>query len=187
MRVKVNESIREDPGTTVEYAEAEEFVRLCAAEGALPGLRVDERLAQIKEEIAETGSYRHTQAELAYGARVAWRNSARCIGRLYGRSLRVRDRRHVDDAAGIAGECVTHLREATREGRIRPTLTVFARDGPAAPGPRIHNDQLIRYAGYRLEDGPVLGDPQYAGFTEAVQGLGWRGPERRVRSTCCRC
>ncbi|MFI5607910.1 nitric oxide synthase oxygenase [Amycolatopsis sp. NPDC051903] len=165
--------------TTVEYAEAEEFIRLCAAEGALPGLRVDDRLAQIKEEIAETGSYRHTQAELAYGARVAWRNSARCIGRLYWRSLRVRDCRHVRDAAGIAGECVTHLREATRQGRIRPTLTVFAPDGPAAPGPRIRNDQLIRYAGYRLEDGSVLGDPQYAGFTDTVRGLGWRAPERR--------
>ena len=39
------------------------------------------------------------QAELAFAARVAWRNSSRCIGRLYWRSLRVRDRRQVSSAA----------------------------------------------------------------------------------------
>src|ERR1700722_12498721 len=41
------------------------------------------------------GTYRHTAAELTFAAQVAWRNSARCIGRLYWRSLRVRDRRNV--------------------------------------------------------------------------------------------
>ncbi|MET7996081.1 nitric oxide synthase oxygenase [Amycolatopsis sp. NPDC005232] len=179
MRVNFDASLPPERMTTVEYGEAEEFIRLCHAEAAVPGLRVDERLAQIKEEIAETGSYRHTYAELAHGARVAWRNSARCIGRLYWRGLRVRDRRDVRDAAGVAAECVTHLHEATRGGRIRPTLTVFAPDSPTAPGPRIHNDQLIRYAGYRLEDGSVLGDPQYVEFTDTVRELGWHAPERR--------
>lgn len=164
----------------VQLAEAEEFVRLCHAEEAVPpGQRLGERLARIADEIAETGTYRHTPAELAYGARVAWRNSARCIGRLYWRSLRVRDRRHVRDAAGLAGECVAHLREATRGGRIRPTITVFAPDTPAGPGPRIHNAQLVRYAGYRLDDGSVLGDPRQVDFTRSVRELGWRGPERR--------
>lgn len=164
----------------VNSAEAEEFLNLMFEEGAAEqGTWLETRLAEVRAEIAETGTYRHTPAELAYGARVAWRNSARCIGRLYWNSLRVRDRRRVTDPADIAGECVAHLRQATRSGRIRPTITVFAPDTPEGPGPRIHNEQLIRYAGYRLEDGSVLGDPRYAGFTEQVRRLGWRPPERR--------
>ncbi|SFW84823.1 nitric oxide synthase oxygenase [Amycolatopsis australiensis] len=165
---------------SVDSAEAEEFLDRMFAEGAAEdGVCFETRLARVRAEIAETGTYRHTAAELAYGARVAWRNSARCIGRLYWRSLRVRDRRRVTGADAIAGECVAHLRQATRGGRIRPTITVFAPGTPAGPGPRIHNEQLIRYAGYRLEDGSVLGDPRYAEFTDHVRRLGWRPPERR--------
>ncbi|WP_410638999.1 nitric oxide synthase oxygenase [Amycolatopsis sp. lyj-346] len=165
---------------SVNSAAAEEFLDRMFAEGAAEeGQRFETRLAAVRAEIQETGTYRHTPAELAYGARVAWRNSARCIGRLYWRSLRIRDRRRVTDPAAIAGECVAHLRQATRVGRIRPTVTVFAPDTPATPGPRIHNEQLIRYAGYRFEDGSVLGDPRYAEFTEQVRRLGWRPPERR--------
>jgi len=165
---------------SVNSAEAEEFLDRMFAEGAAEeGARFETRLAEVRAEIQETGTYRHTPAELAYGARVAWRNSARCIGRLYWRSLRIRDRRRVTDPAAIAGECVAHLRQATRGGRIRSTITVFAPDTPGTPGPRIHNEQLIRYAGYRFEDGSVLGDPRYAEFTEQVRRLGWRPPERR--------
>lgn len=164
----------------VNSAEAEEFLDRMFAEGAAEAdARFETRLAEVRAEIAETGTYRHTPAELAFGARVAWRNSARCIGRLYWNSLRIRDRRRITGAAAIADECVAHLRQATRGGRIRPTITVFAPDTPAAPGPRIHNEQLIRYAGYRFEDGSVLGDPRHAEFTEWARRLGWRPPERR--------
>src|SRR5690348_9545647 len=64
----------------------------------------DRRLRQVRHQIATTGSYRHTTAELEFGARVAWRNSARCIGRLYWQSLRVRDRREITAAPDIAAE-----------------------------------------------------------------------------------
>jgi nitric-oxide synthase len=75
----------------------------------------------------------------------------------------------------VAAECVGHLREATRRGRIRSTITVFAPDGPSGPGPRVWNEQLIRYAGYRA-GGRVLGDPRYVGFTDHVRALGWLPP-----------
>ncbi|SFH06950.1 nitric-oxide synthase [Amycolatopsis regifaucium] len=166
-------------GSGVDVAEAEDFLRLFHAETGSGEARLRERLDRVRAEIYETGTYRHTTAEVEFGARVAWRNSARCIGRLYWQGLKVRDRRDVTGAAAIAEECVTHLREATRGGRIRSTVTVFAPDGPAGPGPKIHNDQLIRYAGYRLGDGSVLGDPRYADFTESVQAHGWRPPERK--------
>src|SRR5256885_17266108 len=42
----------------------------------------DRRLRHVRHEIEATGTYRHTAAELEFGARVAWRNSSRCIGRL---------------------------------------------------------------------------------------------------------
>lgn len=88
---------------SVNSAEAEEFLNLMFEEGAAEqGTWLETRLAEVRAEIAETGTYRHTPAELAYGARVAWRNSARCIGRLYWNSLRVRDRRRVTDPADIA-------------------------------------------------------------------------------------
>lgn len=39
------------------------------------------------------------------------------------------------------------------------------------------NDQLIRYAGVRRDDGTVLGDAANAAFTKPVRRLGWQGPE----------
>jgi nitric-oxide synthase len=47
------------------------------------------------------------------------------------------------------------------------------------PGPRVLNDQLIRYAGYRLEGGGVLGDPRNVALTDAARKLGWRGGRGR--------
>jgi nitric-oxide synthase len=133
----------------------------------------DRRLGQIRREIAATGSYWHTPAELTFGARVAWRNSARCIGRLDWPSLRVRDRREVAGATGIAAESVAHLREATNNGRILPVITVFAPDAPDRPGARILNSQLVRYAGYEKADGTVIGDPANADITRLARALGW--------------
>jgi nitric-oxide synthase len=44
----------------------------------------------------------------------------------------------------------------------------------------VWNDQLVRYAGYRTDDG-VLGDRRYAGFTEAACRMGWQPPAKRGR------
>lgn len=87
-----------------------------------PDLPLPRRLRQVHEEIDSSGSYAHSIDELTFGARLAWRNSARCIGRLYWNSLRVRDRRHVSAPAQVAQECARHLRDATRGGRIRSTI-----------------------------------------------------------------
>ncbi|MEU1725935.1 nitric oxide synthase oxygenase [Actinomadura sp. ATCC 39365] len=159
---------------TTDLREAERFVRLFHAEHPSAG-GLAARLRDVARDVARHGTYVHTFEELEFGARVAWRNSGRCIGRLYWRSLKVRDRREVTTAEGVAVECVAHLREATGEGRIRPTVTVFAPDTPAMPGPRVLNDQLVRYAGHRLNGGGVLGDPRNAELTDLAKKLGWRG------------
>jgi len=152
-------------------AKAESFVTQFHIENHLHD-SLARRLEQVRGEIATRGTYRHTSAELGYAAQVAWRNSSRCIGRLYWRSLRVRDRRHVSAAAEIADEAVAHLREATNGGRIRPLITVFAPDAPGRPGPRILSSQLVRYAGY--EAGTVAGGPGAGG--PGASGPGASGP-----------
>ena len=161
-------------------ARAERFLALFHAENPEAG-SLGERMRQVRGEIKSAGTYRHTTAELTFAARVAWRNSARCIGRLYWRSLRVRDRREVSTAAQIAAESLAHLRAATNGGRIRPLITVFAPDSPGQPGPRILNAQLVRYAGYSDgETGPV-GDPASLKITQLAHELGWRSRDPRGR------
>ncbi|MFF2523275.1 nitric oxide synthase oxygenase [Streptomyces liangshanensis] len=159
------------------WREADAFIRQHHDEEPAPG-GLGDRLAAVRQEIHRTGTYRHTPAELTFGARVAWRNSNRCIGRLYWRSLRVRDLRHLTDAEPIADACADHLRIATNGGHIRPLISVFAPDAPGRPGPRIWNEQLIRYAGHRADDGRVLGDPRNTGITRLARRLGAPGGPR---------
>ncbi|WP_442807178.1 nitric oxide synthase oxygenase [Streptomyces sp. NBC_01294] len=156
--------------------EAEEFLRQFHAEHPRQSVPLDRRLHQVRAAIDDAGTYRHTPGELAFGARVAWRNSRRCIGRLYWNSLRVLDRRDATHPEEIHQHLCEHLRQATNLGRIRPVISVFAPDTPGRRAPRVWNDQLIRYAGLRRDDGTVLGDAAYVGFTELVRRLGWQGP-----------
>jgi nitric-oxide synthase, bacterial len=133
-------------------------------------------MRQVRDEVDAQGSYAHTGAELTFAARVAWRNSSRCIGRLYWQSLKVRDRRQISGAEQIADECIKHLRVATNSGRIRPAITVFAPDAPGRPGPRILNSQLVGYAGH-LRGSTVTGDPSHLEITRPATELGWRGSD----------
>jgi len=179
------------PDTPVDIAEAEEFLRACYAETPTLG-PVEPRLAIVREQVDAVGTYVHTQAELVHGARMAWRNSSRCIGRLYWRSLVVLDRRTARTPDEIFDHILTHLdvadgrfRQADSAaapgsseptpGRLRPVISVFGQAVPGRPTTRVWNDQLIRYAGYRTEDGSVVGDPKFVDFTEAVTELGWHG------------
>jgi nitric-oxide synthase, bacterial len=163
------------------FAEAERFIRMFHQARPRAG-QVEARLAKVRAEVAATGTYRHTPAELAFGARMALRDSGWCPADVPWRGLLVRDLRDVRDAATVAAECANHLRMATGDGRISPMVSVFAPDTPWRPGPRIRNDQLVRYAGYREPDevgGGVLGDRRYVDFTIGVCRLGWRPPTGR--------
>jgi nitric-oxide synthase, bacterial len=161
------------PSSTGELlAAAERFIALFCDENPRAGALTD-RMRQVCGEVAAHGTYRHTPEELAFAACVAWRNSSRCIGRLYWRSLRVRDRRRVTAADQIAAECTAHLREATNGGRVRPVITVFAPDAPGKPGPRILNSQLVGYAGHQPGNA-VIGDRAHLEITRLARALGWR-------------
>lgn len=152
---------------------AETYLRQYIQECA-PSQNFHERLAHIQAEIDLTGTYRPSFDELAYGAKLAWRNSTRCIGRLQWHNLEVCDMRHLSSAEDIFEACVEHLRLATNGGRIRPMITVFAPQISDQPGIRIWNPQLIRYAGYRQPDGTILGDPAQVQLTDYLHHLGWQ-------------
>ena len=161
---------------SVDLDDAHEFLEQFHAE-TNPAYPLRRRLRRVRAEIDRTGTYVHTEAEVAFGARVAWRNAARCTGRLYWHGLHVRDRRAVRTPAAVADECAAHLRECTRGGRIRSTITVFAPDRPGHPGPRIVNDQLVRYAGHRTSTGAIRGDRGQVEFTDYALALGWPSPD----------
>ncbi|TVR76072.1 MAG: nitric oxide synthase [Sphaerobacteraceae bacterium] len=150
------------------FEEARDFIIQCYGELGKHD-DIDQRIESIKCEIDATGQYIHTHDELEHGARMAWRNSNRCIGRMPWRSLTLRDCRHISPAEEIAQALVDHLDAAFNGGRIRPTITVLP------PGVRILNHQLIRYAGYLQQDGSIVGDPDSLEFTRQCQEFGWQG------------
>ena len=151
------------PDQAQRQAEALDFLHLYHTETGQTGLR------QRQADLYRDGHLTLSTQELTFGARVAWRNSTRCVGRLPWQTLRVNDLRHVTAHDEVFTHLLAHLRGALNGGRILPTMSVFG------PGVRIHNDQLIRYAGYRQPDGRVTGDPQNAALTDYLRGLGWRG------------
>lgn len=155
--------------------EAARFFELFAAETGIGPDWTRQRVAQVEDEIHATGTYRHTFDELEFGARVAWRQSNRCIGRLLWASLAVFDHRQVLGPDAMFDALREYLAWATNGGRIRPGIAVFAPQDPrSGVGPRIRNGKLVRYAGYETSEG-IIGDPAEVEFTREVEELGWRG------------
>jgi nitric-oxide synthase, bacterial len=151
---------------------AEEFLH--RYHGARPRAgHVQDRLGKVRAQIAETGTYEHTRAELAYGARIALRDSGAYTDGVPWRGLQVRDLRLAKTTTQVATGCVQHLRFAAGKGRVRPTVTIFAPDSA-----RVVNEHLVRYAGY-AQHGQVLGDRRHVAFTETVRKMGWRPPTAR--------
>lgn len=145
--------------------EVQRFLELYQVEQNESKTWLENKLQQIKT----AGEYIPTTEELIFGARVAWRNSNKCIGRLFWQSLHVVDARDISNEEGIFNALLEHIKYATNGGKIRPTITVFA------PGRvRIWNHQLIRYAGYETESG-IIGDLHSVEFTKLCESLGWQG------------
>lgn len=155
--------------------EAIEYIYLFYREKLLPESQLQERLSEVFQDYRRSRTYWQTEDELIYGAKVAWRNSSRCIGRIFWESLIVRDLRHLTTAAEIFAALVEHIQQATNGGSIRSTISIFAPDSPRQPGIRIWNSQLIRYAGYRQPDGSIVGDPEQVELTELLKQIGWAG------------
>jgi nitric-oxide synthase len=157
--------------------EATAFIRQFYEEIGDSDDKQEDRIADIVSSLREKGHYSHSIEELTFGARVAWRNNSRCIGRLFWESLEVLDARTATTEEAIADALLRHITHATNDGRIRPVITIFA---PESNGKtiRIWNHQLIRYAGYETDEG-IIGDPASIAFTNQCLRLGWKGKGTR--------
>ena len=136
------------------------------------------RWAEVRKQIRNGELDYLSREELEYGAKVAWRNSTRCVGRLAWASLVVRDLRHLNTPKQVFAALVDHIVLSTNGGRIVPMVSVFAFGSVGKPKVRIWNHQLIGYAGYLQADGSVLGDPINLSFTQRIEALGWKAPSR---------
>lgn len=140
-----------------------------------------QRHQEIASSIQQTGTYWHTTEELEFGAKLAWRNSNRCIGRHYWRQLDVFDCRETRDTDGVFKSLENHLHHAFNDGAIRSSITIFPpqpAEGPAEV--EILNHQLIRYAFFQDSEIGNTGDPANADITELALENGWR-PKKRDR------
>lgn len=155
------------------YNKAKSFIIECYKELGRES-EVQVRLQEIQQDIEQYGIYEHTFEELVHGARMAWRNSNRCIGRLFWKSLNVLDAREVNDEAGVSEALLHHIQYATNSGKIRPTITIFKPYKSEDDCLRIYNHQLIRYAGYETDYG-IIGDSHSLDFTKWCEKLGWEG------------
>ncbi|WP_433717225.1 nitric oxide synthase oxygenase (plasmid) [Nocardia sp. CA-084685] len=136
------------------------------------------RRREALSQLERTGTYTHTIEELEAGARIAWRDHRHHVGQAFWRAVQVIDARESRRAADLADACFTHLQVATNGGRLKPTVTVGPHQRQDGAGWRIHNPQLICYAGYRRGE-DVIGDPARLELTETLQSLGWQGSGSR--------
>ena len=174
------------------FSEAKAFIA-CMEADAIANRMLDAeggseaRLSVIAQEIESSGTYAHTSNELQFGARLAWRNSNRCIGRHLWRSLEVRDFRDAhaatDPTDAVNGALQSHLNDAFNAGRIKSIISVFAPRRPdGSDALRMANHQLTRYAGFRMADGTVIGDPHSVELTDQCMEYGW-SPAHRTQFT----
>ena len=149
------------------------FYKACGASGA----DYRRRWREVLKSLIKTGTYEHTSEELAYGARVAWRNNARCIGRLFWESLEVIDCRTVQEPGAVADQVFKHLGASFNGGQIRSMISVFE---PIRPGERpcwIESAQVLQYACHSLPGGKIIGDRQNSEATRIALSLGWEPPQ----------
>ena len=168
---------------TYVFQESERFIRQYALESGQSDEWVRERITEIHREIARGGVFNLSEKELAFGARIAWRNANRCIGRLFWKSLHVFDCREVKTPHELFERLCEHLKFATNGGAIRSAITIFPPSNPSShldPSATrseapltILNHQLFRYAGYVQADGSILGDPMNVELTQQCMSLGW--------------
>ena len=155
------------------FEEAKDFINQCYRELDKEHA-IASRLDEIWHAIGKTGHYYHTEEELIHGARMAWRNSNRCIGRFFWDKLDVFDQRDLSTSEEIFQALCDHIVHATNDGNIRPTISIFRQSLPDQPDIRLWNYQVIRYAGYRKGEA-IVGDPDSLSLTAYCESRGWSG------------
>jgi nitric-oxide synthase len=156
--------------------EAQTFLEMHARASGAGAAALRRRRAEVSRDLVRFGHYDQTYEELTFGAKLAWRNHARCIGRLFWESLVVRDRRQITEPQGIFADLCDHLAEAQGHGRIRSIISIYPPARPDGLPAHVESPQLVQYAGYLGADGAVTGDRRAIEATRTAQALGWEPP-----------
>lgn len=157
--------------------EAAAFLDLYGRETGQGAKAVAARKAAVDRDLRRHNHYEHTPEELAFGARVAWRNHGRCIGRRFWQGLEVYDCREVSDPDQIAARLADHMSHALSGGHIRSVISIFAPVRGNRLPVHVESPQLTSYAGYLAADGTVTGDRQNVDLTRTIRSLGYRLPD----------
>ncbi|MEM9257167.1 MAG: nitric oxide synthase oxygenase [Pseudomonadota bacterium] len=168
---------RLSPGERQEEARA--FIKLFFSETSNDQRLMKHRLAEVSRALRKSNHYEHTAEELAFGARVAWRNHSRCIGRRFWSSLEVFDCRGLTEPDDVASRIVQHMKDALGDGKIRSMISVFAPVSADRLPVYVESPQIHQYAGYSLSDSSFLGDRQNADLTRVVCNMGHKPPDPR--------
>ncbi|KAI8502299.1 Nitric oxide synthase, brain [Branchiostoma belcheri] len=135
----------------------------------------EKRWQDIQAQVSETGLYDLEYDELLYGAKMAWRNAPRCIGRYQWNNLQVIDYRNVKTAKEMFDAVCDHVRYATKDGQMKTAISIFPMRTDGKHDWKFWNKLLFQYAGYEQPDGSVIGDPGSLELTKVCQSLGWKG------------
>lgn len=135
------------------------------------------RWAEAKRDLSRHQYYEHTPEELAFGARLAWRNHGRCIGRLLWETLEVVDCREYDAPEAIAERMSAHLDQAYNDGNIRSVISVFAPVKGDRRAAWIESPQISQYACHVQPNGSLIGDRQNVEATRIAKAMGWQPPK----------
>ncbi len=172
----MDDFVRADPvrrrlrrlSNTERSEEAIAFIRQFARETGLDEAACRARERDVSRALKANGIYFHSADELAFGARLAWRNNARCIGRLGWKSLEVFDCRHTTEPDAIAARMVRHMDAAHGSGKIRASISIFAPATPEHVPATIESAQIVQYAGCIEADGTIIGDRRGIEATRAA-------------------
>jgi nitric-oxide synthase len=148
---------------------AEMYLKLCYRELDKEHL-YENRWLEVKKDIKQKGTYNLLEFELNYGTKVAWRNSNKCIGRLFWKAMDVFDRRSLSSTDAIFESLFEHINLATNGGNIKSTISVYDPNKEIL----IWNPQLLSFAGYENPDGSITGDSKQVSFTKECIKLGWK-------------
>ena len=85
--------------------------------------------------------------------------------------LKIFDARNVTTAEDIFAAILRHITYAASVEGVPSAMTVFRHRTTPEEDFRIWNAQLIKYAGYRQEDGSCIGDEGSAEFTEVCKRM----------------
>uniref|UniRef100_A0A646QEM1 Nitric oxide synthase n=1 Tax=Hemiscolopendra marginata TaxID=943146 RepID=A0A646QEM1_9MYRI len=175
-KFRAKEKIETSPRGLVKEVQdflADYFASINRSDDPSHSSRVVEALASLKV----NGTYDLTSEEVAFGAKMAWRNAPWSLDRMEWRNLQVFDQRHAETTQQMFEALCHHLEYATNNGYIRPAITVFPARAPGKTDFRVWNEKLIAYAGYQRDDGEIVGDPENVSFTQYCQKLGWESKE----------